>query len=308
MPVILTVCLLLCAGISGGEATGPPKPVPCREIPDLADDVERHIVVKSEDRGPVWLLTGFLHGFHPDIPYETIAALKPRHWRGGWPFWSGPYKAGGERGPVYYAQYLDTRLRLRQETGLTWKLLLAFKPGWRPKGAGRVPWAEREAYGEHIRTLVKYCEHMGIPVDYWEVWNEAPPGPYEGAVRQHFWSGTWAEWLGAWDTTCEAIREVAPEAMIVGPSYGFADVKTIEPFLAHCKERGQRLDVLDWHDNGCYRAGPKGCRSGRLKRAKPRARRSSRPKPSSTAPSTASSGSRAALARVPQPSLLGEKA
>ena len=254
MFVILTVCSTLCAGLSVAEATGPPTPVPYTEIPDLPNDAERHIAVKSEDRGPVWLLTGFLHGFHPDIPYETIAALKPTHWRGGWPFWSGPYRPD-EIGPTYYAQYLETRMRLQKETGLTWKVLLAYKPGWRPKGPGRVPWAEREEYGEHIRTLVGYCKHMGIPVDYWEAWNEPPSGPYEGVSRGHFWTGTWEEYLGMWDTTYEVVREIDPDAMIVGPSYGSADVKTIEPFLQHCKDKGQRLDVLDWHDAG-YREGP----------------------------------------------------
>lgn len=239
-----------------GTAPGAPAPVPYRAIADPPPEAERHIIVKAEDRGPVWLLTGFLHGFHPDIPYETIAALKPTYWRGGWPFWSGPYNAAGAS-PVRFAQYLDTRMRLQADTGLAWQVLLAFKSGWTPKGAGRVPWAERGDYREHIRTLVGYCEHMGVPVDYWEVWNEAPPGPYEGAVPGHFWRGTWAEWLGAWDATYDAVREVNSKARIAGPSYGFADTANIRSFLDHCRDKGQRLDVLDWHD-GCHRQGPEG--------------------------------------------------
>ena len=42
-------------------AEGPPAPVPYRHIPDPADDAERRVVVKAEDRGPVWLLTGLLN-------------------------------------------------------------------------------------------------------------------------------------------------------------------------------------------------------------------------------------------------------
>gem|GEM_PF-4874390 len=244
------------AAATAAAAAGPPSPVPYRDIPDPPPAAVRRIVVKAADRGPVWLLTGFLHGFHPDIPYATIAALKPTYWRGGWPFWSGPYRADGYS-PVYYGKYLETRMRLQAETGLAWQVLLAFKPGWNPSGPARVPWAERDEYRAHIRTLVEYCEHMGVPVDYWEAWNEAPAGPYEGTVRQHFWSGTWAEWLGAWDATYEAVRTVNPDARIVGPSYAFANPVTIRPFLEHCREKRQRVDVLDWHDGG-YREGPKG--------------------------------------------------
>ena len=55
--------------------------------------------------------------------------------------------------------------------------------------------------------------------------------------------------LAVWDASCDAIREAYPEAKIVGPSYGYGVVSDIDAFLAHCKEKGQKLDVLSWHEN-----------------------------------------------------------
>lgn len=48
------------------------------------------MVVKAEDRGPVWLLTGMTNeGNDANKDYlEMLARLKVRHWRqGNWPFW-----------------------------------------------------------------------------------------------------------------------------------------------------------------------------------------------------------------------------
>gem|GEM_PF-5567261 len=95
-------------------------------------------------------------------------------------------------------------------------------------------------YRHHIRTLVRYAVHMGLPIDYWETWNEPE--------NQPFWHGTTEQCLALWDVTYDTIRSVHPEAMIVGLTYTRPDLQLMTAFLDHCRENGQRLDVLCWHD------------------------------------------------------------
>ena len=79
--IAVVFCLAVCAELRSEWAAGPPAPVPYKAIPDPPDDAQRHVVVEAADRGDVWLLTGFLHGWHPDIEYDVVARLKPKHWR-----------------------------------------------------------------------------------------------------------------------------------------------------------------------------------------------------------------------------------
>jgi len=243
---------------------GPPKPVPYKRVPDPADDAERHIVVKADDRGPVWLLTGFLHGWEPGITYEHLARVKPKHMRMGvWPFWFPRTLAGGGKktwgdyrdSPKLLGNYLDTMLRLR-ETGTTWQLNLHFK-GRYYAWLSFVNDANEEQlkdYYDHIYTLVKYCRNMGLPVDYWEVTNEPAEPHHTEENPGGYFKHSWQDFLAYWDTNYNAVRAAYPEAKIVGPSYGGTTVEAIDRFLAHCKEKGQKLDVLSWHIN----AGGKG--------------------------------------------------
>ena len=272
--VVAGVCLAACLGVFAGEATGPPKPVPYKRIVDPADDDERHITVTATDRGPVWLLTGFL-GLNGDIDkgltYEPIARVKPKHARtGAWPFWS-PVSITQRRGdkryrvgsPVRAGKYLDTMLRLR-ETGMKWQLILHFKGRYSAwySFMDQATEAQLKDYYDHIYTLVKYCRNMGLPVDFWEVTNE-PAHPYNTEEdKGGYFKHSWQDLLDFWDVNYDAIRAADPKAKIVGPSYGGAGkgdmVTSVDAFLAHCKEKGQKLDVLSWHINCIYGNGPNG--------------------------------------------------
>ena len=252
--------VLLCAilpMLEAGEATGPPAPVPYREIPDPPDNAVRHITVKAADRGAVWLLTGLLSGWSPDIAPETIARLKPRHWRQEtWPIWypvsitearNKGRKAWGDYrdSPEQLGMYFETMMRL-QARGMTWQPVLHHKG--RYYGRYHIPKDMLDDFYKHLFAQVSYCRTMGVPFDYYEICNEPGGGHAEGVyedVKGYTFKGTWAEFLGMWDTAYKAIRDAYPEAKIVGPSYSRG--KNLEPFLDHCKENGQRLDVLSWH-------------------------------------------------------------
>lgn len=135
------------------------------------------MVVKAEDRGPVWLLTGLLNeGNDGNKDYlDMLARLKPRHWRqGNWPFWypvsittagrEGRKTWGDFRGsPKAFGQLLETMLRLR-ERGMTLQLLPAHNGPF--YGDHRIESHEIEEWRDYIYTAVKYCRIMGTPVDY----------------------------------------------------------------------------------------------------------------------------------------------
>ena len=269
--IVVLLGLPLYSGLTAGQATGPPAPVPYERIPDPPDDAERHITVRADDRGPVWLLTGFLHGWEPGIEFEHLARVKPRHMRMGlWPFWHPRSLAGGGKtewgdvrdSPETLGKYLDTMLRLR-ETGMKWQLNLHFKGryyAWHSfvNDANEKQLAD---YSDHISTLVKYCRDMGLPVDYWEVTNE-PAHPHHTEEKPGgYFKHSWEDFLDYWDASYGAVRAAYPEAKIVGPSFGGAGegnmVNSIDMFLSHCKEKGQTVNVLSWHINCCYQ-GPNG--------------------------------------------------
>lgn len=250
---LLTICVLTQALIPA--LAGPPKPVSYCHIPDPSDDAERHIVVDAQDRGPVWLLTGFLINYTPNYDPKLIAGVKPRHWRNNlWPFW-WPSTLVSDHRPKWsdiderksaegLGKYMDDMMKLREQ-GMTWQLILHHIGPF--SGVYTHPKSQMKDYYHHIYTIMSYARHMGMPVDYWEVDNEPVPGPYEG-MKGYSLKVTWREYLDYWDTAYKAIRAAFPNAKIVGPSYGVTDAKTIEPFLAHCKKKGQRVDVLSWHE------------------------------------------------------------
>ena len=256
-PAVVVLALALCVSLSAAEAARPPAPVPCTEIPDLPDDAERHIVVKAQHRGPVWLYTGFLNTWHPDMDFDMIAWVRPKHWRHGmWPFWFSHLITADHEAtwrdfrdsPELLGRYLDTMMRLRED-GMAWQTVLHHKGPY--YGRYRITADMLDDFYNHMYMLVRYSRSMGLPFDYYEICNEPLAGPYEGLAKGKggYWHGTWAEFLGMWDTACKAIRDACPEAKVVGPSYSSPTPEMLAPFLDHCREKGQRLDVLSWHEN-----------------------------------------------------------
>ena len=246
------VMALLCAPAS---FAGTYSPVPYRDIPDPADGALRVITVKSEDRGPVHLLTGFLSNWHPNMSFDMIATLKPSCWRTSWPFWYPPavygyaerkYKdwAGWSDSAEMCGKALDTFRRLREQ-GMVLQVQMYNTGSF--VNRHRITAKELPEFYDLIHTLVRYSKIMGVPIDYWDLWGEPRVGPYEG-LASGSWLGTWDEFLAVWDTACDALREADPNARIAGPGYAICDANTIEPFLEHCKAKKQRLDAVAWNE------------------------------------------------------------
>lgn len=121
------------------------------------------------------------------------------------------------------------------------------------------PWSNWNAYTAWVKSTVQTVMSSGHPVTYWEVYNE--PGWYDYYAPADFQSETPAELLQQFLLTYNAIKSVAPNAAIVGPSIGqFAtkplpvnDPKTHEPdintFLQFCAQHHLKLAAVAIHDN-----------------------------------------------------------
>lgn len=129
------------------------------------------------------------------------------------------------------------------------------------------PWEDWDYYRAFVVAVVQWHLYHQLVPDFWEIQNEpdeaawypttaAGMGPTRDRVLQQF------------EVAHDAIRSVLPDAKIVGPSVGrFVPVPNalidMESFLDAAVAKGQRFDVIAWHEMGgdCLGAcdgGPRG--------------------------------------------------
>jgi hypothetical protein len=71
----------------------------------------------------------------------------------------------------------------------------------------------------------------------YEIWNE-PGGTYKGPLAfNEFWKQSY-----------DKLRELDPEAKIIGPSTSFYDSNTISSLLTYCKTNSCLPDIMCWHE------------------------------------------------------------
>lgn len=155
---------------------------------------------------------------------EKILPLRPRYWR------TRPTQAYIER---------------VQGLGSTAVALLSegWYPGDDPARRPPPPWAtpERfEAWKEHCRQVARA---HGNNVLY-DIWNE----PDHPTFFTHWPDGNWDNFLRTFKAAHDAIREIVPDAVIVGPSTS-ADFPwlLLRSFMDFCLREGLRVEVLATH-------------------------------------------------------------
>jgi xylan 1,4-beta-xylosidase len=79
---------------------------------------------------------------------------------------------------------------------------------------------------------------------YWETWNEANIG---------YWQGTAEQFLKLHDRAVAAVRRALPEAKVGGPDMAGSDPAFLRAFLDHCREAGTPLDFVAFHAKGAPR-------------------------------------------------------
>ncbi len=191
------------------------EPVAPAELPGLTPTTQRRLTIRLDrERGPVRLMTGFLHGLHPDLPDHFLPPLKVQYWRQG--------------GLEYYD-------RIVGKHGIALNVVISdlFKKA--PE-----PWRDLPGYGRAVYSLVRGARKAGRRIRYWEVWNEPQSGP--------FWSGTRNQFYETFRVAHDAIRKADPDAWVGGPSWESFDYNGTMAFLWYCRKHRVTIDFLIWHE------------------------------------------------------------
>ncbi len=228
-----------CLWGNGEEAIGPPAPAPLRHIRELPPQADRHLtIVADQDRGPVWLLTGFLHGLHysgKTVPDHLIRRIKTQYWRSSlWSSHSPP-------------EWREAFFHIIDDLGIPFCDVLSDECWYElPGGDPPRPWEDFDAYYEFVYNLVTKFKREGHSIRYWEVWNE----PH---VAGPFWHETPELFFETFKVAHDAIRAADPQAWVGGSAWaafpfpyfaGAVDLNITEPpsvaqDLRDCMYRGR---------------------------------------------------------------------
>jgi len=123
-----------------------------------------------------------------------------------------------------------------------------WRPGL-PYGEVYTGWAhpprDYDKWEELVYQWVRHCvERWGsdeVGEWYWETWNEANIG---------YWQGSFEEFLELHDRSVAAVRRALPEARVGGPDMAGSDPEYLRAFLEHCLSRGTPLDFVAFHAKG----------------------------------------------------------
>jgi xylan 1,4-beta-xylosidase len=152
--------------------------------------------------------------------------------------------------------YLERGLRPYVQIGFM-PQALSMKPEpyqheWRPGlpyGDIYTGWAhppkDYSKWEELVYQWVRHClERYGrteVKAWYWETWNEANIG---------YWQGTAEEFLKLHDHAVAAVRRALPEARVGGPDMAGSEATFLRAFLEHCHGKGTPLDFIAFHAKG----------------------------------------------------------
>ncbi|HEX9190420.1 MAG TPA: beta-xylosidase [Vicinamibacteria bacterium] len=174
------------------------------------------------------------------------------------------YTEDAQGRPVYDWKVVDRILDTYLERGVRPYVEIGFMPRalstkpdpyqheWRPGlpyGDIYTGWAypprDYSRWGELVYRWVRHCvERYGaaeVATWYWETWNEANIG---------YWQGTLEEFLRLHDHAIAAVRRALPGARVGGPDMAGSDPKYLRAFLRHCLAEGTPLDFIAFHAKG----------------------------------------------------------
>ncbi len=227
---------------NGQEVSGPPPPAPLQEVRESPPDAVRHLTILADrDRGPVWLLTGFLHsqcdsGGDKVVPDHLIRRVKTQYWR----------SSGVGRDPS--SGWRQATLHLVDDLRIPFCDCLSDEyRETQPDPNQLRPWEDFDAYYKFVYDHITRLKREGHNIRYWEIWNE-PDSPT-------FWHGTREQFFETFKVAHDAIRAADPEGWVGGPSFTRADwgegvAAHFRPFLRYCQQHDVQLDFLVWHELG----------------------------------------------------------
>ena len=111
--------------------------------------------------------------------------------------------------------------------------------GWAYPPKDYTKWADL-VYAWVRHSVDRYGEEE-VLTWYWETWNEANIG---------YWQGTPEEFFKLHDHAVAAVRRALPRARVGGPDMAGSDPKFLGAFLEHCRANGTPLDFVAFHAKG----------------------------------------------------------
>ncbi|GLI28572.1 hypothetical protein ARHIZOSPH14_28140 [Agromyces rhizosphaerae] len=112
-------------------------------------------------------------------------------------------------------------------------------------------------YLPRIRTQMQAVIDSGLPMEdfAWVPFNEP-----DGIWYQNWNGGEKENFLEDWDAAYAVIKEMDPDALIVGPNEAIWHPDRVEDLLTHAKAVGTLPDIMAWHELGTGSLGATGYR------------------------------------------------
>ncbi|MGA3283747.1 MAG: beta-xylosidase [Verrucomicrobiota bacterium] len=184
---------------------------------------------------------------------------------------TGAYTEDGQGNPIYDWAILDRIFDTYRERGVRPYVEIGFMPealsvhpqpyqhhwgsttnnnlftGWAYPPKDYAKWSE--LVFQWTRHDVARYGRAEVANWYWETWNEANIG---------YWQGTPEEFFRLHDDTVDAVRRALPEAIVGGPDSAGGGTKFLRDFLKHCLrgtnfvtgKTGTPLDFVSFHAKG----------------------------------------------------------
>jgi len=184
---------------------------------------------------------------------------------------TGAYTEDGQGNPVYNWTILDRIFDTYRERGVRPYVEIGFMPGalsihprpyqhhWGSKTNNNLftGWAyPPKDYAKWSELVFQWAKHdvarygrAEVANWYWETWNEANIG---------YWQGTPEEFFRLHDGAMDAVRRALPEAKVGGPDSAGGGTKFLREFLEHCLHGtnfvtgkiGGSVDFVSFHAKG----------------------------------------------------------
>ncbi|WP_100446295.1 LamG-like jellyroll fold domain-containing protein [Glycomyces xiaoerkulensis] len=102
-------------------------------------------------------------------------------------------------------------------------------------------WEGEEYWYTQVEQMVTAVRDSGADNIYgYEIWNEP----------QWTWDEEWGDYFEMWDRTYRLIRELDPDADIIGPSYDRDYENGLREFMEHAAAADTVPDIVSWHELG----------------------------------------------------------
>lgn len=207
---------------------------------------------------PTYAATGFLHGLNQDgtqPPDELLRPLKPQLFRGGGSTLpGGGWGSGGYEGYAVRWQNVLDRFNRVAPGPLHAEYCIVMSDLWGANGVDLEPtdpypgddgdWSN---YEQFVTQMVADAQAAGMAPDQiqYEIWNE----PDYGDV---YWPRPHARYVEMWQRGVRLIRQLDPQARIVGPTFtrivGTSAPWHMADWLDMAVASDTVPDILAWHD------------------------------------------------------------